>query len=257
MKKKIIVANWKLNGSIKSISYFLNCLKLKISLYSRKNIIIIAPPTVFLERVYKNIRNINVFLSAQNIDVNINGAFTGENSALMMKDIGVQYVILGHSERRLFHYENDEIIAKKFCLVKKLNLVPILCIGETEIEKKLNQTKKILKKQLKSILTVFGETAFRNTIIAYEPIWAIGTGISANPDDVQLIHKFIKNYIKKYDTISAKELIVQYGGSVNSLNAESFLKKVDIDGLLVGSASLKHEEFLKIIEISDNILHKT
>ncbi|CAL4322917.1 triose-phosphate isomerase [Buchnera aphidicola] len=256
MKKKIIVANWKLNGSIKSISYFLSFLKSKIPLYSRKNIIIIAPPTVFLERVYKNIRNTNVFLSAQNIDVNINGAFTGENSVLMMKDIGVQYVILGHSERRLFHYENDEIITKKFGLVKKLNLVPILCIGETEIEKKSNQTKKILKKQLKSILTVFGETAFRNTIIAYEPIWAIGTGVSANPDDVQLIHQFIKNYIKKYDTISAEKLIVQYGGSVNSLNAENFLKKVDIDGLLVGSASLKHEEFLKIIEISDNILQK-
>lgn len=256
MKKKIITANWKLNGSIQSISYFLSCLKLKISLYSRKNIVIIAPPAVFLERVYKGIRNINVFLGAQNIDVNITGAFTGENSALMMKDIGVQYVILGHSERRLFHYENNEIIAKKFCLAKKLNLVPILCIGESEIEKKLNQTQKILKKQLKSILNIAGETAFRDAIIAYEPIWAIGTGISADPNDVQLIHKFIKNYIKKYDNISSEKLIVQYGGSINSLNAESFLKKVDIDGLLIGSASLKHEEFLKIIEISNDIVQQ-
>ncbi|WP_295164438.1 triose-phosphate isomerase [uncultured Buchnera sp.] len=254
MKKNIIVANWKLNGDIKSISCFLTYLKLKFLSFSKKNIIVIAPPTVFLERVYKDINNTDICLGAQNIDINLKGAFTGENSALMMKDIGVKYIILGHSERRLFHNENNEIISKKFGLVKKLDLIPILCIGETEIEKKSNKTEKSLKIQLKSILNVFGEQAFRNSVIAYEPVWAIGTGVSADPKNVQLIHQFIKNYIKQYDAISAENLIVQYGGSVNSLNAENFLKQPDVDGLLIGSASLKHEEFLKIIEISDNIL---
>lgn len=114
MKKKMIVANWKLNGDIKTISYFLTSLKTKMSCYTTKNIISIAPPTVFLERVYKNINNINIFLSAQNVDTHIKGAFTGENSALMMKDIGVKYIILGHSERRLLHNENNEIISKSF-----------------------------------------------------------------------------------------------------------------------------------------------
>lgn len=254
MKKKMIVANWKLNGDIKTISYFLTSLKTKMSCYTTKNIISIAPPTVFLERVYKNINNINIFLSAQNVDTHIKGAFTGENSALMMKDIGVKYIILGHSERRLLHNENNEIISKKFCLVKELDLIPILCIGETKNEKELDQTKEILKKQLKSVLNNFGKTAFRNTVIAYEPIWAIGTGISANPKYVQSIHKFIKSYIKKYDVISAENLIVQYGGSINSLNAENFLKQPDIDGLLIGNASLKCEEFFKVIQISNNIL---
>ncbi|AAM67852.1 triose-phosphate isomerase [Buchnera aphidicola] len=254
MKKKIIAANWKLNGSIKTISYFLTFLKSQISSFLKNNIIIIAPPTVFLERVYKDINSINIHLAAQNIDVNLTGAFTGENSALMMKDIGVKYIIIGHSERRLLHNENNEIIAKKFCLVKNLNLVPILCIGETEAEKKSNKTEKILKEQLNSIFNSFGEKAFRNAVIAYEPIWSIGTGVSADPKNVQLIHKFIKNYIKKYDIVSAENLIVQYGGSVTSLNAGNFLKQPDIDGLLIGSASLKHEEFLKIIKISDSFL---
>ncbi|AYN24759.1 triose-phosphate isomerase [Buchnera aphidicola] len=254
MKKNIIAANWKLNGSIKTISYFLTSLKSKISSFSKKSAIVIAPPTVFLERVYKEINNTNVYLGAQNIDMNLTGAFTGENSALMMKDVGVKYIILGHSERRLFHNENNEIISKKFCLIKNLNLIPILCIGETEIEKKSNKTENILKKQLNFILNSFGKKAFRNTVIAYEPIWAIGTGISADPKSVQLIHKFIKNHIKKYDTISAENLIVLYGGSVNALNAEDFLKQPDINGLLIGSASLKCEEFLKIIKISDNVL---
>jgi len=253
-KKKILVANWKLNGNTKTISYFLNSLKSKIAFFSIKSVVVIAPPTIFLERVYKSINDTNIFLSGQNIDIHITGAFTGENSVLMMKDVGVQYVIIGHSERRLLHNENNEIISKKFALVKNLNLIPILCIGETAVEKKSNKTKEVLIKQLDFILHSLGEKAFRNTIIAYEPIWAIGTGIAEDPLNVQKIHYFIKNYIKKYDIISAENLTVQYGGSVNSLNAESFLKQPDIDGLLIGSASLKYEEFFKIIQISDSLL---
>lgn len=256
MNKKIIVANWKLNGSIQEISNFLKHLKLKISIYLKYNTIIIAPPTIYLERVYKYAKDINFFLSAQDVDIHKKGAFTGETSILMLQDIGVQYVIIGHSERRFFHNESNELIAKKFSLVKSLNLIPILCIGENASEKNQNQTKKILTDQLDLILKYFGMQAFVNTIIAYEPIWAIGTGISADPIYVQSIHKFIKDYIKKNNANNLEKLIVQYGGSVNSKNAQSFLEQPDIDGLLIGGASLMHKEFVKILQISNNILSK-
>ncbi len=253
MKKKIIVANWKLNGNIQTISNFLEYVKLKISLYLKCNTVVIAPSTIYLERVYRNIKDINIFLGAQNVDVNKQGAFTGETSILMLKDIGVKYVIVGHSERRYFHGENNKLITQKFGLIKELNLIPILCIGESETEKKQNKTKEILRNQLNMILEKFGEKAFENTIIAYEPIWAIGTGVSADPIYVQLIHKFIKDYINECNIKNQQNIIIQYGGSVNSKNAKSFLEQPDIDGLLVGSASLIYEEFFNILEIANNI----
>lgn len=256
MKKNFIVANWKLNGNIETISNFLKYLKLKIPLYSQYNKIVIAPSTIYLERVYKKIKDINVFLGAQDVDINKKGAFTGETSILMLEDIGVKYVIVGHSERRFFHNETDKLIAKKFGLIKSLNLIPILCIGESANEKKQNKTEKILKNQLDVIFEYFGEKAFINAIIAYEPIWAIGTGVSADPIYVQSIHKLIKNHINEYNANNIEKLIVQYGGSVNSKNAKSFLEQPDIDGLLIGSASLMHKEFLKILKISNDILCK-
>ncbi|QCI17127.1 triose-phosphate isomerase [Buchnera aphidicola (Aphis helianthi)] len=254
MKKKFIVANWKLNGDIKTISNFLKNLKLKAPLYLKYNTIIIAPSTIYLERVYKNIKDINIFVSAQDVDINKKGAFTGETSILMLKDIGVKYVIIGHSERRFLHNEDNKLITEKFGLIKSLNLIPILCIGESENERKENKTKEVIKNQLSMILKRFGNKIFTNTIIAYEPIWAIGTGISADPIYVQSIHKFIKNYINTYDANNIEKLIVQYGGSINSKNAKNFLEQPDIDGLLIGSASLIYEEFLKILKISNDIL---
>ncbi|QCI18848.1 triose-phosphate isomerase [Buchnera aphidicola] len=256
MKKNFIVANWKLNGNIQTISNFLNHLRLKISLYLQNNTVVIAPSTIYLERVYNYIKDMNIFLGAQNVDINTQGAFTGETSILMLKDIGAKYVIVGHSERRFLHNENNELISKKFGLVKSLNLIPILCIGETETQKKKNKTKEILTNQLNVIFQDFGEKAFINSIIAYEPIWSIGTGISADPIYVQSIHKFIKDYINKYNSSDIEKIIVQYGGSVNSKNAKNFLEQPDIDGLLIGSASLMYEEFLKILKISNDILCK-
>lgn len=251
MKKKLIVANWKLNGNIKMISNYLNFLKLNTSSNLKENIIVIAPPTIYLERIYHDINKMNIFLGAQNVDVNLRGAFTGETSIVMLKDIGVKYVIIGHSERRIFHNETDNGIVKKFNLIKNFNLIPILCIGETEKEKNNSQTQKIIKKQLNCIFKILGEKAFRNTVIAYEPIWAIGTGISADPEYVQIIHKFIRNYIEKHDLIS-KNIIIQYGGSINSRNAKEFIKQEDVDGFLIGNSSLDPKEFLKIIEISSS-----
>jgi triosephosphate isomerase len=253
MKKFLIVANWKLNGNIKMISNFFKYLKLNLSIYAKNNTIVIAPPDVYLERVYQYTSNINIFLAAQNVDINLQGAFTGESSILMLENIGVKYIIIGHSERRLFHQETNDFIAKKFHLIKKLNLIPILCVGETEQEKYDGQTKKVIKEQLSCIFKHLGNLAFRNTVIAYEPIWAIGTGLSANPKDVQLIHNFIKKYIEEYDPISINKITVQYGGSINHSNAKEFLIQSDIDGLLIGNASLDPLEFFKIIRIAHDI----
>ncbi|QCI17703.1 triose-phosphate isomerase [Buchnera aphidicola (Acyrthosiphon lactucae)] len=254
MKKFFITANWKLNGNIKMISSFFERLKLYSSVFLEKNIVIIAPPTIYLERVYKNIKNMNIFLGAQNVDINLQGAFTGETSALMLQDIGVKYVIIGHSERRLLHHETNDLISKKFHLIKELNLIPILCIGETERDKKNGQTQKIIKAQLNCIFKKLGKSVFNNTIIAYEPIWAIGTGLSADPKDVQLIHQFIKNYIKKHDKINTNDILVQYGGSINHTNVKKFIEQPDINGLLIGNSSLSLQEFLKIIKIAHDII---
>ncbi|CAL4322207.1 triose-phosphate isomerase [Buchnera aphidicola] len=253
MKQFLIVANWKLNQKKIIISKFLMQLQAYLSCHIEKNIIVIAPAFVYLDRLCKNIVHKNLFVSAQNIDVNLSGSFTGEVSILMLKDIGVKYVILGHSERRIFHYENNDIIAKKFYLAKSHNLIPILCIGETKEEKKLKKTYEILKNQINCIFNICGKSAFRNTVIAYEPIWAIGTGQSADAEKVQIIHQFIKNYIAEHDSVSIDSLIIQYGGSISSLNAKPFLEQPDISGLLIGNASLEYKEFLKIIKIAHKI----
>ncbi|ANZ22520.1 triose-phosphate isomerase [Buchnera aphidicola (Diuraphis noxia)] len=246
MRNKLIVANWKLNGNIELISNYLDFLKFNLPNNLKDNTIVIVPPFVYLERMSHVVNKMNIFLGAQNVDINLKGAFTGEISVLMLKEIGVKYVIIGHSERRSFHNETNNYIAKKFLLVKNYNLIPILCIGETEQEKRKNQTQKVLKEQLDCIFKTLGELAFRNTVIAYEPIWAIGTGISADPKYVQNIHQFIRNYIEKHDVLS-KNITIQYGGSVNSLNIKDFIIQPDIDGFLVGNASLNVQEFLKII----------
>lgn len=255
MKKFFIVANWKLNGNIKMISSFFQYLRLHLPMYLEKTTIVIAPPTIYLERINKNISNTNnVSLGAQNVDVNLRGAFTGETSILMLQDIGVKYVIIGHSERRLLHHENNDTITKKFCLIKKANLIPILCVGETETDKRYGQTQKIIKEQLNCILKNSENLSFKNAIIAYEPIWAIGTGLSADPEYVQLIHKFIKNYIAQYDSIDINDIIVQYGGSINHSNIKKFLEQPDINGFLIGNASLIPENFLKIIKVVHHMI---
>lgn len=249
MKKFLIVANWKLNGSINMISSFFEYFQLNALDYLKKNIVVVAPPTIYLERVYNNIKDINIILGAQNVDIHVEGAFTGETSIIMLKDVGVKYVIIGHSERRLWHNETDDLILKKMHIIKQLNLVPIICIGETKKDKDNGDTKKVLQKQLDCILNKLDIRLFQNIIIAYEPIWAIGTGVSANPENVQLVHQFIKNYIMTYH-LSIENIIVQYGGSINSDNAHSFIVQPDIDGLLIGNASLNPECFLKIIKIA-------
>ncbi|WP_343189287.1 triose-phosphate isomerase [Buchnera aphidicola] len=255
MKKSfIIIANWKLNGNNKSIKKFLKLLDsfLFIKAYSCK--VIFFPPLIYLNHASKIITYNNLFIGSQNVDNHSFGAYTGEISSYMLKDIGIKYVIIGHSERRIYHKENNKIIAEKFKLLKKIGLIPILCIGENYNQKKKKQTKKIIIKQIDEIYNLCGNLSFDNTIIAYEPIWSIGTGKIANAKNIQKIHNFIKKYIQyKNEKKKIKKLKLLYGGSVNETNIQDFLKEKDIDGVLVGGASLDFYQFTTLLTLSNNL----
>ncbi|PPI86912.1 triose-phosphate isomerase [Candidatus Pantoea edessiphila] len=255
MRSPLIIGNWKLNGNSLILDTLVNELNKK--LFSIKKCqIAIAPPIVYLDRISKSISN-NIKLCAQNVDINLSGAFTGDISAEMLKDIGVKYIIVGHSERRLYHREDNNYIAQKYAVIKSLGLTPVLCIGETSIENINGKTKEVCKLQIDTILDCQGITAFKNAVIAYEPVWAIGTGKSATPLQIQSVHKFIRNYIAQQDIDIADELIIQYGGSINITNAATIIIQPDVDGFLVGAASLNPTVFsnvIKIVETSKNLI---
>lgn len=249
MKSPIIIGNWKLNGNKKIITKFIFDIQKKTS--NLKNVkIIIALPTPYLYFAKKMILNKKILLAAQNVDSNLVGAFTGETSIKMLKDIGIEYVILGHSERRNYHFENDIDIAKKFFITKNNNLIPILCIGEKFYNNNAEKTINFCIEQLKTISNLYHISLFENSIIAYEPIWAIGTGKSANPDFVNEIHKGIYDFFPKE---LQNKIIIQYGGSINEKNAKDFLIQKYINGLLLGKSSLDLLSFYNIIKIAIKI----
>ncbi|CAL4043095.1 triose-phosphate isomerase [Buchnera aphidicola] len=254
MKKKLIIANWKLNGNKSCIFNFLNLLNTYHDQKKDKLCkIVIAFPVIYLYLAQQFFLKKNIFLGAQNVDFNLQGAFTGEISVNMLKDMGVSYVILGHSERRRYHKESDNIIAKKFKIIKEANLIPILCIGENKEEKESGKTQEVCIRQLQAIISMLGPHIFNNTIIAYEPIWAIGSGDTAQPHLIQKIHRCIKSYLKKYRMIDPEKILVQYGGSVDENNVSVLLNERDIDGVLVGGASLNYKKFIKIIDIVNQL----
>ncbi|ARC54891.1 hypothetical protein AOQ88_01360 [Candidatus Riesia sp. GBBU] len=241
MKSPLIIGNLKLHGKIELIKNLIQGLN-NISIFNSN--VSIAPPEIFLQYACKISKNKNVSICAQNVDVHLDGPFTGETSAKMLKEIGVKYVIIGHSERRKYHFEDDLTISKKIEVTKSQNLIPILCIGETK-RKDFSESIKFCKKQIDNLI-ILG-TDIKNVVFAYEPIWAIGTGVSADPKEIQNISKFIKSYVSEKSKCSYENIIVQYGGSINEKNVINFLKQKDIDGLLIGSSSIQYKLFSKII----------
>lgn len=252
MKKSLIVANWKLNGNKKTIKELIYNIKKNIS--PTKNCeIVIAPPVIYLDYVKKLIDNTKITLAAQNVDENLTGAFTGEISVDMLKDIGVKYVIIGHSERKKYHLENKKSISQKFFLIKSANLIPILCIGETKEEHSQGKTQEICKKQIDYIIKNQGISVFENTVIAYEPIWAIGTGYYPNKYEINNISTFIRKYFKKKNKKISDSIIIQYGGSINEKNIKEIFSSSNLNGALVGNASLNGNIFCNIINKISNI----
>ncbi|QJC33272.1 triose-phosphate isomerase [Enterobacteriaceae endosymbiont of Donacia clavipes] len=247
MKKFLIIANWKLNGDFNFINKNINLIK-KIDNSLNFCKLAIAPPYVYIDYIHNYLKNTSINLVAQNVDINEKGSFTGEISINMLKDIGVKYVIIGHSERRINHYENNNFIAKKFILTKKKGLIPILCIGETKEEKKQNITEKICINQINSILKICEVKIFYNTIIAYEPIWAIGSRKIADINEIEKTISFIKKYISSINQKISKSIVFQYGGSVNKDNINNLFQIKNINGLLVGKASLTIENFISLVK---------
>lgn len=247
MRKKVIAGNWKMNNDLSESQNLVSGIISGLGKDDKCDVIV-CPPFTSLSEVHTLIKDTPVKLGAQNMHYEDSGAFTGEISNSMLKSVGCEYVILGHSERRTIFGENDEMINKKILKALQSGLKVIFCIGESLAQREEGVTYNIIKAQvIKGMENVSAED-LKNLIVAYEPIWAIGTGKTASPEQAQEVHSFIRNLIKEiYSAESAENLIIQYGGSVKPENASTLLSQPDIDGALVGGACLKADSFLSII----------
>lgn len=253
MRKPIIAANWKMHKTPSETERFLGEFLEMIG--NIKDVeIVLATPFTGLEIARGKSKDTKLKLCGQNVHYEKEGAFTGEISPPMLKEMECEYVIVGHSERRELFGEDDQLINRKLRAVLAHDMKPILCIGETEKQRSNGNTEKVLSKQLENGLEGLSGDQARKTIIAYEPIWAIGTGESARPEDAESGCKFAREKVKDlFDSETAKEVRLQYGGSIKPHNAEELMSQPDLDGGLIGSASLEPESFYKIIETTERI----
>jgi triosephosphate isomerase (TIM) len=249
-RKLIIAGNWKMNKTVAEALTLVEDLKRDLANVKEVDIVI-APPFTALSEVSKLALDSNIRLAAQNMSENNFGAFTGETCAGMLKEFSVRYVILGHSERRQFQKESDALIAKKAAAAHAATLKPIVCIGETLAEREGNLTEKVLETQTRGSLAGLTKEQMVETVLAYEPVWAIGTGKTASTQQAQDAHAFIRSVLAKmFDDATAKKVRIQYGGSVKPANAKELMSQPDVDGALVGGASLEARSFADIIKNS-------
>jgi triosephosphate isomerase (TIM) len=250
-RKLIIAGNWKMNKTVAEARALVNDLKLELANVKEVDIVV-CPPFTALESVSKVIlESKNIRLGAQNMSENNFGAFTGEICAGMLKEFSVRYVILGHSERRQFQKESDALIARKALAVHGASLKPIVCVGETLAEREAGQTEKVLETQVRGSLAGLTAEQMLETVIAYEPVWAIGTGKTATTQQAQDAHAFIRGLMSTlFDDTVARKVRIQYGGSVKPSNARELMSQPDVDGALVGGASLEGRSFADIIKNS-------
>jgi triosephosphate isomerase (TIM) len=247
MNTPLLAGNWKMNGSRGSIAMLLGNLKKAIQNPTIQ--MAVFPPFPYLQQTADLLVDSPILWGGQNLCAEEQGAFTGEVSAAMLTDFKCQFVIVGHSERRLYYGEDDRLIARKCQKALEHGLTPILCVGETEGEREKGLTEAVIGRQLLSVLEEVGVEAFLKIVLAYEPVWAIGTGLSASCDEADAVHGFLKYKISEKSAIVAEKMRVLYGGSLKASNAAALFKMPNIDGGLVGGASLDSEEFLRIAEI--------
>jgi len=249
-RRLIIAGNWKMN---KTVAEALDLVQgLKRELASLKEVdAVVCPPFTALEAVSKAILDSNIRLGAQNMSEHAGGAYTGEIAAAMLKEFSVRYVILGHSERRQYQKESDLLISRKALAAHAAAIKPIVCVGETLEERESGRTEKIIGSQLEGSLAGFSKEQMQETVLAYEPVWAIGTGRNATPQQAQEVHAFIRQtLVTLFDDAVAKRVRVQYGGSVKASNARELMSQPDVDGALVGGAALEIRSFSDIIKNS-------
>lgn len=256
MRKKIVAGNWKMNlNYLEGVSLFSEISNMAKDELTNNQQLIICSPFIHLQSLVQLSKGYeNVSIGAQNCHSEEKGAYTGEVSASQLHSIGVEYVILGHSERRLYFQEDNQLLEKKVALALKNNLKVIYCIGETLEERESQQYLKVIAEQLKSVLGGLNPQVMKNVVIAYEPVWAIGTGKTASPEQAQEVHAYIREQISSlFDAQLALETSILYGGSCNPTNAESLFSQADIDGGLIGGASLKSRDFLDIAKTFNSL----
>lgn len=245
MRKPIIAGNWKMNGSRSSIKELLDGIKAGMANVTSAEVAVCVP-SIYIADVSAQLEGTSVAWGGQNLSTEAKGAFTGEISADMLLDFKSEYVIVGHSERRTLYGETDELVAEKFDVARKAGLKPILCIGESLEERESGVTNEVCSRQINAVIEKSGVEALADGVIAYEPIWAIGTGKTATPEMAQETHAAIRQLIADKNASVAEKVRIQYGGSMNAANAKDLLAMEDIDGGLIGGASLKAEDFLAI-----------
>lgn len=246
MRKKIAAANWKMNGNAALVADMSRALKEETSTLSDNTQVVVCPPSIYLLSMADALAGSNVQLGAQQAYFEASGAFTGELSTNMLKECGASYLLVGHSERRTLFQETDEQVFKTFQSAQSVGLTPILCVGETESERAAEKTQEVIARQLAKVLE--NVTLLADAVIAYEPVWAIGTGNTASPDDADSVHAYIRELVAEQDEAVAADLTILYGGSVNAGNASELFAKPNVDGGLVGGASLKIEQFVEIVK---------
>lgn len=248
LSPKWVVANWKMHGDLQRNQALITAYLTALTPLLDQLHVVICPPYPYLGQLQQLCQNTGIAWGAQNVAKYAEGAFTGEVSPAMLKDFGAQYVIIGHSERSTAYCESDENIAEKFMLAKQHGLMPILCVGETLLEREAGVMERVVGKQLETIIKLFGGAAFANSIISYEPIWAIGTGLAASVEQAVSMHQFIRETVKQADPQAVQSLKILYGGSVNPQNALQLLHHSEIDGALVGRCSLEANAFVAICQ---------
>jgi triosephosphate isomerase (TIM) len=244
-RHRIVAGNWKMHGSRAENQALIEGL-LAPGVIDDRATCVVCPPFVYLAELARSLKGSAISLGAQDVCAENQGAFTGEVSAAMLRDVGCAYVLVGHSERRALYGEDDAMVARKFAAAQARGLVPVLCVGEQLAERDSDQTHAVVGRQLDAVLAVSGVAALGRAVLAYEPVWAIGTGRTASPDQAQDVHAFIRARVATHDASIAAGLRVLYGGSVKAGNAAELFGMPDVDGGLIGGASLKAEEFLAI-----------
>ncbi|MGH8501736.1 MAG: triose-phosphate isomerase [Gammaproteobacteria bacterium] len=245
MRRPLIAGNWKMNGSRTSIRALIDVIVAGIDRGSHAEIVV-CPPFVYLGEVRGMLARTNIVLGAQDVSDQDPGAFTGEVAAAMLREFDVRYCIVGHSERRHVYGESDALTANKFAAARRAGIAPILCVGELLEERERGITEQVVQRQLDAVLELAGIAAFDGAVIAYEPVWAIGTGRTATPAQAQAVHAAIRAHLGATDSVVAERVRILYGGSVKADNAGQLFSQADIDGGLIGGASLNGQEFLKI-----------
>lgn len=257
MRKPILIANWKMNGSVHSNQALLVRMLGKLRPFRKTVDMAICPPYPYLFQVRDLLGYTSIYLGAQNASRAISGAHTGEVSATMLQEMGCRYVLVGHSERRALYHESDSDVATRFSQVRSANMIPILCVGETLEEREQRQTLAVIERQLGAVIDEIGMEGLAGSIIAYEPVWAIGTGRTATPEQVSETHSAIRQFLDYCEEGAGQSLRIIYGGSVKPGNATDLFQSPEVDGGLIGGASLQAEEFSEICTALANTVAET